>query len=388
MTNTHFMSILESYIYLSDELCMYLSWTKLRNIFLGGSTMLLFFLAFLFSDQVMIGFSEFAFLSGTEQTSTVSFEITWGFTTGFTIAIYNKELTDITYKLGFVDGFITTDGFNHTGCLSPHEQQEFWQYITWDTTPFTLAAETSGTQNISITFPNTHSGIYRGCITLNGIPTNGNSDVNTLPVRGIFLDARVHSNAFTVNVKAFPSNRVYQSTNNANTGILKLYDNNKILISTSLPFTLNSVWTGEAFISAPAGVYYVIFRGQSHLASYLSWVIIWWTGSDYFDFTTGSNLYNAQQLDDATDDGKRYQTAGDLINSLWIFDHLINGNDLTVVLWSPGHFPEVADVWNPRNLNGDNEINTSDIGIIGTNFLKQDPFYNDPYNPGWILFIW
>jgi hypothetical protein len=35
---------------------------------------------------------------------------------------------------------------------------------------------------------------------------------------------------------------------------------NKVLQSTSLPFTLNSAGTGEAFIDAPAGNYYVVFK--------------------------------------------------------------------------------------------------------------------------------
>jgi len=329
----------------------------------------------------MVGFSEFAFLSGTEQTNTVSFEITWGFTTGFTIAIYNKELMDMTYKLGFVDGFITTDGFNHTGCLSPHEQQEFWQYITWDTTPFTLAAETSGTQNISITFPNTHSGIFRGCITLEAIPNNLNAYVNTLPTRGIFLDAKVHSNTFSFIVKAYPSNRVYQMTNNANRWTVKIYDSNRQFVGSSLPFQLDSDGYGTGEINVPVGTYYVVFKGQSHLASYLSWATITALGTDTLDFTTGTNLYDTQE-NSAGDNGRRYQTAGDLKNTSDQYDYVINGNDISIMLY--GSFPEYSvDELNPRNLNGDSAINASDISIIGNNVLKQDAFATD----GW-SFIW
>jgi len=49
------------------------------------------------------------------------------------------------------------------------------------------------------------------------VTVDGNTDVNTLATRGIFLEALVYGDIFTVNVKAFPSNRVYQATNNMNT---------------------------------------------------------------------------------------------------------------------------------------------------------------------------
>ncbi|MEI6673202.1 MAG: hypothetical protein WCL02_08050 [bacterium] len=42
-------------------------------------------------------------------------------------------------------------------------------------------------------------------------------DVHTLPRRGGFIDALVHPTTVPVIIKAFPSNRVYQATNNANT---------------------------------------------------------------------------------------------------------------------------------------------------------------------------
>lgn len=79
-----------------------------------------------------------------------------------------------------------------------------------------LPAQSTGTKNISVTFPNTHSGLYYGCVTLNAIPTTMNSYANTIPVRGIFLDALVYPNTFEFTVKAYPSNRVYQASNNAN----------------------------------------------------------------------------------------------------------------------------------------------------------------------------
>ncbi|MFA7298568.1 MAG: hypothetical protein WC010_02880 [Candidatus Absconditabacterales bacterium] len=321
----------------------------------------------------MVGFSEFNFLSGTNETDTLNITTTGGDTVNFTVVITNKEPTSMTYRLGFVDAGVTNDTFAQRTCLSTNENQNVGQYITGDISPFTLTAGSSGTKNLSVTFPNTHNGPYTGCITISPVTVDGNTDVNTLATRGIFLEALVYGDIFTVNVKAFPSNRVYQATNNMNTGILKIYDSNKTLIFTSPLFTLNDAGTGETDISVPVGTYYVAFKGQSHLASYLSGVTIGGTGSDVFDFTTGSNLYGAQNLDSQTDNGNKYQTAGDLKNINGDYDFVINGNDISVILYSS--FPQLGvDVLEPRNLNGDSAVNASDISIIGANSSMQDAF--------------
>lgn len=353
---------------------MYLSRTKIRNILLGGIGIIALSLAFLYSDNTMVGFSEFKFLSGADEVDTFNIEITWGDTSSFSVKIYNKENIDMTYRLWFVDAGVTNDSFAQKACLSPNENQNVGQYIAGDTSPFTLTAGSSGTKNLSVTFPGSHNWRYYGCITISPVTTGSDTEINTLPVRGIFLDSLVYGNFFTVNVKAFPSNRVYQATNNANTWILKIYDSSKTLISTSPLFTLNSDGTGEASINAPAwGNYYVVFKWQSHLASYLSWVTIWGTGNDFFDFTTGVNLYGAQNLDSQTDNGKKYQTAWDLKNTNGEYDFVINGNDISIILY--GTFPDLwVSILEPRNLNGDTAVNASDLSIIWANCLQQDAF--------------
>ncbi len=371
MTKISHLDILRRIFILIDELVMYISRIKIRKILLSGSRILLLFLAFLYSDNTMIGFSEFGFLSGNEQINTVSFDITWGFTTGFTIIIENKEQTWITYKLEFVDASITNDSFTNKTCLSPNQDQIVWKYITGDTSPFTLPAGATWTKTISVTFPNTYNGLYHGCITLNAITNDQNGYTNTLPTRWIFLDANVHSNIFSFIVKAYPSNRVYQSTNNANKWVIKIYNTNKQFVASSTEFELDSDGYGTWEITLTPWTYYAVFKWQSHLASYLSWITF--TGSwDILDFTTGSNLYGAQTLDPLTDNGWRYQTAWDLKNIDGEYDFVINGNDISIILF--GTFPQWAGVLDPRNLNGDTMINASDISIIGANCLKQDAF--------------
>jgi hypothetical protein len=98
-------------------------------------------------------------------------------------------------------------------------------------------------------------------------------------------------------------------------------------------------------------------------------------GTDVFDFTTGTHLYDTQE-NSAGDNGWRYQTAGDLKNTSDQYDYVINGNDISIMLY--GSFPEYSvDELNPRNLNGDSAINASDISIIGNNVLRQDAFAAD-----------
>lgn len=327
----------------------------------------------------MIGFSDFNFLSGTEETNMMSFEITGWFTTGFTVVVQNKEDISMTYKLWFVDASVTNDSFAKKTCLNQNET--FWQHITWNTAPFTLGANSSGSQNISVNFPNSYSGNYQWCVTLNAITTNGSDDMNTLPTRGIFLDALVHSNVFEFSIKAYPSNRVYQITNNSNNWIIKIYDTNRQFVASSETFELDNNGYGTWNISLAPWNYYIVFKWESHLASYLSGETITALGIDFFDFTTGTNLYETQE-NSGWPNGWRYQTAWDLANTLGEYDHVINGNDISIMLY--GTFPEYGvDSLDPRNLNGDSAINASDISIIGNNVLKQDVFATD----GWI-FIW
>ncbi len=369
---------------------MRITGSVLRKIGPGCIALICIFAAFLYSDNVMVGYSDFAFLSGSNEVKNLSLEATWGDTYDFSVIITNNEDIAMDYKLWFVDAWTTNDAFAQPACLGQNETSTFWQYITWDTSLFTIQPHTSTTKNLSVTFPATYSGIYTGCVMffplltpLNTSPEGSGGmaqDALTLPRRGGFIDALVHSSARPFIVKAFPSNRVYQATNNANRWILKFYNTNKQFVASSQIFELNAAGTGETLANVPYGTYYVFFKWQSHLASYLSWVELSWWSSNFFDFTTGTSLYNTQQLNNVTDDWRRYQTAWDLKPVAWDYDNIVNGNDVSIIVTT---FPQAwVDSLEARNLNGDTEVNSSDIGIVGTNFLKDDPFI------GWILFTW
>ena len=100
------------------------------------------------------------------------------------------------------------------------------------------------------------------------------------------------------------------------------------------------------------------------------------SGEIVLDFTTGANLSGTQNLNSAEDDGYQYQTAGDLKNTAGQYDYVINGNDISIMLYDI--FPKLGvEILDPRNLNGDTAINASDLSVIGTNCLKQDAFAAD-----------
>ena len=221
---------------------------------------------------------------------------------------------------------------------------------------------------------NSWAAIHVNFFGLNNLMFSGYASVKAvLSGHTIYLQS---TNIFSLVVKAFPSNRIYNSNpddNLANTWILKFYDTNMNFITSSLPFTLNAMGTGEAIVNnIPPGTYYAIFKWQSHLASYISWFTLlqFW---NQIDFTTGNNLYWAQNFDSQTDNGKKYQTAWDMKNGVGDYDGVINGSDITMII--NGTFPQQwVDVFDPRNLNGDTAINASDISVIWANCDKEDIF--------------
>lgn len=354
---------------------MSLSLSKIRNILIWTLGISFLLLAFLYGDFVMVGFSDFMFLSWTNQVKSLDIEATGGDITEFSVIVSNQENISMTYRLWFVDAWITNDSLAQKACLSTKQTEDFWTYVSGDISLFTLAPGGNITKTLSVQFPEFYSGMHYGCIMFYPA-TIDDSTINTLPRRGGFINALVHPTSVPVTVKAFPSNRVYQATNKANSWVLKIYDINKQLISTSPIFTLNSNGTGEALITSPASAYYAVFKGQSHLASYLIWVTLNWLWDDILDFTTGSNLHYTQNLNSAEDDGNQYQTAGDLKSSAGNYDSQINGNDIAI-LTANGFQESWIAVLDPRNLNGDTALNVSDISVIWVNFAKTDPFFAD-----------
>ena len=163
----------------------------------------------------------------------------------------------------------------------------------------------------------------------------------------------------------------------SNSWIIKIYNTNKVLQRTiDVWINVNGTW--ELFTDIQPGKYYIIFKWQSHLASYLSWVtLLWW--NETIDFTTWTNIYGAQNYSSQQNDWYKYQTAWDLKNSQWNYDFMINWNDISIITndWLSEAWIDILD---PRNLNWDRAVNVSDISIIWTNFEKTDHYYNNTFS--------
>lgn len=169
----------------------------------------------------------------------------------------------------------------------------------------------------------------------------------------------------------------------SNLGTLKFYNPSKTLVA-SIPVNTNSSWfSGAVEVNGLSNdTYYVVYKWQSHLASYLSGVFITAWGLFTLDFTTWTNLFNTQNKSISQNDGYQYQIAGDLLNGSWQYDYQVNWSDISILIKS-GFIDYGISVLDPKNLNGDTAINVSDISVIGTNVLREDPFLVD-----WWMFVW
>ncbi|MCF7835087.1 hypothetical protein K9M48_03460 [Candidatus Gracilibacteria bacterium] len=325
------------------------------------------------SDDTMVGYSDSKFIYNNSELSTITFTISGGIQTGFSFKVYNNENQNMTYQLGSVDASTTNDSFQNKTCLSENENQIFGQYISGDKSSITIPAGGSGIRNLTAQFPNYYSGVYNGCITFYPTIVGGNT-VNTLPRKGNFIDVNIIPVGTNLSFKSFASNRVGGLNNS---GTIKIYNTSKVLQKT-IDVGVNVNGTGEFFTDIVPGTYHIVFKGQSHLASYLSGVTLV-GGPQILDFTTGTNLYGTQQKNLSQDDGYRYQTAGDLKNTNGVYDYMVNGNDISIIT-ANGMFDNGIGVLDPRNLNGDVAINASDIAVIGINFEKTDPYYNNTFS--------
>ena len=176
-------------------------------------------------------------------------------------------------------------------------------------------------------------------------------------------------------IKVYPSNRSVPDLSNL--WEIKFYNQSLVLVYSGDIST--NVWgTWNIIYEVPPWIYYAVYKWQSHLSSYISGlVVVQNSGLIMLDFTTWENLYWTQKLNMTQDDWYGYQTAWDLKSVEWVYDYMVNGNDIAIIVanW-------LTDTWiptlDPKNLNGDTAINASDIAVIWVNFqLKDLAFYAD-----------
>jgi len=179
-------------------------------------------------------------------------------------------------------------------------------------------------------------------------------------------------------IKVYPSSRV---TSLDNLWKIIFYNQSKSKIYSWIISTNNGgTWSFlDSLNNIQAWTYYVVYKWQSQLSSYISWfVVVQNSWLMFLDFTTWTNIYGAQNYSSEQDDWNKYQTAWDLKNSQWNYDFTINWNDVSILVAS-WLFENWIDLLDAKNLNWDVALNASDISIIWTNFDKKDAWFF-----GWI----
>jgi len=237
------------------------------------------------------------------------------------------------------------------------------------------------TRRVTFDYNACSSGLFQACAVHTPINDQNIWSFDVVAGKANFLSFLVHPGFACVNfiIKLYPWSR--PGWNYSNKWELRFYDINRQFVKSG--FVENDGLGSGAFLqSVPSWEYYIVYKWQSHLASYLSGVSIVEWEPMILDFTTGTNLYNIQNKSLATDDWNRYQIAWDMKNIAWAYDFTINGNDISSIVYWSGLVEWWIDVLDPKNLNWDTAINGADISVVGINFQKIDPFASTS------LFVW
>ncbi len=304
--------------------------------------------------------------------------IVWEWMSGFDVEIYNPSTQSQSIKLDFALQTQTTDG--RTSC-DMFTKDEIGANLIWNMGQFVVSPNSSSRRRVDFNFPVCTNQTFDLC-AVQLAPSAQNLwsfDVFEWKVSFFTLNVSPSTSCTPFVVKAFPGSR--SSENFSNIWEIRFYSANDLELKYSDMFEINEFGSWLLQDSVPSGKYYVVYKWQSHLASYLSGVDIvqWW--ELFLDFTTWANLHNTQNKSITQNDGHQYQIAWDLKNIEWHYDFMINGNDIAILTadWFEDSGVSVLD---PKNLNGDWAINVSDISIIGINFELTDPFLWSE------LFVW
>jgi len=323
---------------------------------------------FSFSYEANTWYTDFSFASGSKEntiylsgweTKTVSFYLT------------NNSDSTINGNFDVVDAVQMSWWL--LACKANWQNLVFGRYWTFQQTWFSLWGNSIFSGSVDLKFPEGYSGEYLWCITYTPSVTEDIGSVNPQPRKALFLKAMLNATASLYQLKVFPWSRSKPSL--ANRWEIRFYDANDELVYFSGSILSDSWWNAEFSALIPDGVYTVVYKWQSHLASYLYNVsVIAWTTFG-FDFTTWNNLSWVQNYTNIADDGSRYQIAWDLKSTIdWRYDFTVNWNDISIVTVS--WFVDYVDDLDPRDLNWDNVINVSDLAIIWANFEQEDIFFH------------
>lgn len=277
--------------------------------------------------------------------------------------------------------FATVDAFELQPdvfvCAAEWQNEDVWQYITISSTTFFLNPFEIFTGSASVRFPEYYDDDHYGCIVYIPDWDEQSWNINTVPRKAIFIRATLNATAIEYQVKVFPGSRSKPSL--ANVWEIRFYKWNQLKYSASV--SSDADWFGVFSGIIPSGLYTVVYKWQSHLASYLTDVHVGSWYSTGFDFTTWTNLVWVQNYTNSTDNWFRYQIAWDLESDLWVYDFTINSTDISIVTKSWFLDNMFGD---PRDLNGDWKISVDDLAVIWANFDQNDEFFaENAFNGLW-----
>lgn len=257
-------------------------------------------------------------------------------------------------------------------CKANGQNELFWVYWTFEQTWFSLWWWETLSGSVNLKFPEGYSGTYLWCITYTPSWDEQVWYVNSQPRKAIFLRAILNATASLYQLKVFPWSRSKPSL--INKWEIRFYDINNNLVYSNDNLLSNSWWIAEFSALIPDGIYTVVYKWQSHLASYLYNVSVVAGGTSIFDFTTWNTLSWVQNYTNIVDNGSKYQIAWDLKSTInWRYDFTVNWNDIAIV--TEFGFVDYVDDLDPRDLNWDNVVNVADLAIIWANFEKEDIFF-------------
>lgn len=338
----------------------------LKKLFLVSVLSVFVFVGFIFSYEANTWYTDFSFVWGLKE-NTIYLS---GWETR-TVSFYLMNNSDSTISGNFDVVDAVPMSWWLLACKANWQNEVFGRYWTFQQTWFSLWWGQTFSGSVNMKFPEGYSGEYLWCITYTPSGTEDIGSVNPQPRKALFLKAILNATASSYRLKVFPWSRSKSSL--ANRWEIRFYDANDELVYFNENILSDSWWNAEFSALIPDGIYTVVYKWQSHLASFMYDVPVIAGSTVGFDFTTWNSLSWVQNYTNISDNGSKYQIAWDLKSIEGKYDFTVNWNDVSIVTVS--WFVDYVDDLDPRDLNWDNVINVADLAIIWANFEKEDIFF-------------
>lgn len=232
---------------------------------------------------------------------TAQITTTWWVTWTIQVALTNREKFAIEWHFDVVDA-VQIDG-GVWACQDKSTDDDVFGHHFTRPADFTLNSGASDTYTFSYNFPRYYSGNYMWCILY--YETDTARDINTTSRKALLVSAQVASAEQTYTVKVYPwwwstrpdkSDYWYLILYNVTPTTQNAIDWNSWSWVIYSEIYINGQWQWSVDLIIEPWYYNVVYKSQSSLSSFLSWVYITWD-PQLFDFTTWDNLIWTQFLE-------------------------------------------------------------------------------------------